>query len=378
MIYVLLTLLVAPLLRVLAGAGRPLCPQRILVIQMAKIGDLLCSTPVLRELKHRHPQAEIDVLANPMNRPLLELDPRVAKVLTASAAEFKGLTGKLQLTRRLRNGHYDAVVCLNVGVAYAICSLWALIPVRLAVLPNFCGRAYRLAAHLWSGVERHRVDRLIQDTYLALLTQLGVSGGSRAKEVHAAPGAEVKVSALLGDDAGPLVGIGVSSANKLKELGTGKIAAVADGLLARYPALRIVLVGSTADRPQAAAVIASASDRDRVVDATGSLGLAELPALLARFSVYVGVDSGVTYMADAVGIPLVSVAGPCNMAETRPLGAHAVIIQRDLPCAPCAHIFNAPYHCRTGTHACTKDVGTDEIVASVVRLLDETASNDSQ
>ncbi|MCK7500104.1 MAG: hypothetical protein MZW92_64605 [Comamonadaceae bacterium] len=103
------------------------------------------------------------------------------------------------------------------------------------------------------------------------------------------------------------------------------------------------------------------------------LGLAELPALLARLSAYVGVDSGVTYMADAVGVPLVSVAGPCNMAETRPLGNHAVIIQRQLPCAPCAHIFAAPYHCRTGTHACTRTVGAEEIVAAAGELLDRAA-----
>ena len=377
MIYVLLTLLVAPLLRALAGSGRPTAPRRILVIQLAKIGDLLCSTPVFRELKRRHPQAEIHVLANPVNAPLLRLDPHVAVVHEARAAEFKGLAGKLMLTRRLRAGNYDAVVCLNVGVAYAVCSLWALIPVRLAVLPNFCGRAYRLAARLWSGVEAHRGDRLIQDTYLALLRQIGVEGGSRAKEVHAAPGAADKVRALLAEDGRPLVGIGVSSANKLKELGTEKVAAVAAGLLARSSELLVVLVGGETDREQAATVTAAVANPERLVDTTGRFALAELPALLTRLSAYVGVDSGVTYMADAVGVPLVSVAGPCNMAETRPLGRHVVIIQRELPCAPCAHIFHAPYRCRTGTHACTREVGAEEIVAAVTRLLGAAASHDA-
>ena len=377
MIYVLLTLLVAPLLRALAGSGRPTAPRRILVIQLAKIGDLLCSTPVFRELKRRHPRAEIHVLANPVNAPLLRLDPHVAVVHEARAAEFKGLAGKLMLTRRLRAGNYDAVVCLNVGVAYAVCSLWAQIPVRLAVLPNFCGRAYRLAARLWSGVEAHRGDRLIQDTYLALLRQIGVEDGSRAKEVHAAPGAADKVRALLAEDGRPLVGIGVSSANKLKELGTEKVAAVAAGLLARSSELLVVLVGGETDREQAATVTAAVANPERLIDTTGRFALAELPALLARLSAYVGVDSGVTYMADAVGVPLVSVAGPCNMAETRPLGRHVVIIQRELPCAPCAHIFHAPYRCRTGTHACTREVGAEEIVAAVTRLLGAAASHDA-
>jgi ADP-heptose:LPS heptosyltransferase len=163
----------------------------------------------------------------------------------------------------------------------------------------------------------------------------------------------------------------VSSANKLKELGTEKLAAVVRDLLARDAGIGVVLIGSDADSMQAGVVRTTLSEADRVIDTTGRLGLADLPALLARLSVYVGVDSGVTYMADAVGIPIVSVAGPCNMAETRPLGRHVEIIQRELPCAPCAHIFNAPYHCRVGTHACTRDVGAGEIVGAALRLLAE-------
>jgi ADP-heptose:LPS heptosyltransferase len=85
---------------------------------------------------------------------------------------------------------------------------------------------------------------------------------------------------------------------------------------------------------------------------------------------FIGVDSGITYMADAVGTPLVSVAGPCNMRETRPLGQHVILLQRtDLPCAPCAHIFNAPYTCRVGTRACVEDISAVEIAEAALALL---------
>ncbi len=94
MIYVLLTLLVAPLLRALAGRGRPSAPRRILVIQLAKIGDLLCSTPVFRELKRRHPQAEIHVLADPLNAPLLRLDPHVAAGARSTSRRVQGTVGQ--------------------------------------------------------------------------------------------------------------------------------------------------------------------------------------------------------------------------------------------------------------------------------------------
>lgn len=368
MLYLWLTWLISPLLRLLAGRA-PAEPQRILVIQMAKIGDLLCATPVFREIKNRYPSAHLAVMATAQNAPLLQANPRVDAVRVAEARTFRGLAGKWRLVRLLRAGHYDTVVCLNAGAAYAVAALWAGIPRRLAVQSNFGGASHRLAARLWSAVEAHRGERLIQATYLALLERLGIDAGCMDKEVFPVAGALQKVAALLGASPAPLIGIGVSSANRLKALGSAKIVDVARQLLAAHPAVRLVLIGGREDAAQARE-IASHLPPEAVIDACGALGLAELPELLARLALFIGVDSGVTYMADAAGTPLLSVAGPCNMQETRPLGREVIILQRaDLPCAPCAHIFNAPYACRVGTRACVEDISAAEIAGAALELL---------
>lgn len=368
MLYLWLTWLVSPLLRRMAGRA-PAEPQRILVIQMAKIGDLLCATPVFREIKTRYPQAHLTVMATAQNVPLLLANPQVDEVMVGEAKAFRGLRGKVSLARRWRGGGYDTVICLNAGAAYAVAALWAKIPRRLAVQSNFGGMSHRLAARLWSGVELHRGDRLIQETYLALLAQLGVSAGRVDKEVFTAGGADEKVAAMLGQAEAPLVGIGISSANRLKALGSEKIIEVARQIRAAHPAARLVLIGSADDQAQAWE-IASQLPPDAVINACGAVGIAELPALLRHLAVFIGVDSGVTYMADAVGVPLVSVAGPVDMQETRPLGDHVIILQRtDLPCAPCSHTFNAPYTCRVGTRACIQGISAAEIVSAALSLL---------
>lgn len=368
MIHLLLTLLFSPLLRLFAGRA-PEQPARVLVIQLAKIGDLLCSTPVFRELKRCYPAVELSVLATKINAPLLRCNPRVDHVVEADARQFRGVAGKWRLIALLRQGRYDTVICLNAGAAYATAALWAGIPRRLAVLSNFGSSTHRLAARLWTDVEPHQGDRLIQATYLALLERLGVRDGSIAKEVFPAPGAAEKVAALLGSNTGPLLGIGVSSANRLKALGNEKIIELTRRMLAAYPGLSVILIGGSEDAQQADE-IQQVLPSERVIDSCGKLGLAELPVLLEKLSTYLGVDSGVTYMADAVGIPVVSVAGPCNMEETRPTGKRVVIIQRaELPCQPCAHIFKAPYSCWVGTRACIVDVSAAEIAAAVSSLL---------
>lgn len=368
MIHLLLTLLLSPLLRLLAGRA-PGQPKRALVIQLAKIGDLLCSTPVFRELKRCYPEAKVSVLATKINAPLLRCNPRIDHVVEADVRQFRGLVGKWRLIALLRRGRYDTVICLNAGAAYATAALWAGIPRRLAVLSNFGGTTHHMAARLWTDVELHHGDRLIQETYLALLEKLGVRDGGIAKEIFSAPGAAEKAAALLGANAGPLLGIGVSSGNRLKELGTEKIIDLARRVLDAHPRLSVVLIGGPEDADQARG-ICGALPVGRAVNSCGVFGLAELPKLLERLSVYLGVDSGITYMADALGMPIVSVAGPVDMKETRPVGNRVIIIQRtDLPCFPCSHTFRSPYSCRVGTRACIADVSAAEIATAVSSLL---------
>jgi heptosyltransferase II len=364
MIYTLLTLLLEPLLRLFARCpASP--PARILVIQVAKIGDAICTTPLLRELHSALPSAHVTVLAGAAAAPLLRVNPRIDEVVVAVPADWHGPAAKLRLAARLRRGAYDAVLCCNGGATWPVVLCWAGIARRIGVIPNFAGRSQRLAARLWSTGVAHRGDRMIVDTYFDMLRALGLAPGDTRKEAFAAAAAEARVAALL-PDGGSLIGLAISAANKLKELGTARQGGLIGELLAAWPRAHIVLLGGPDDKAQAAALAAILPQerREAVIDGCGAVALADVPALLARLDLFVGVDSGLTYIADALEVPLVSVAGPCNMKETGPVGPHARIVQKALPCAPCAHIFRAPYTCRVGTRACILDVGNEEIMAA--------------
>lgn len=55
---------------------------------------------------------------------------------------------------------------------------------------------------------------------------------------------------------------------------------------------------------------AQACRQPRQHDTTGQWALVELPVLLGALDCFVGVDSGATYMADALGVPVVD--GPAD------------------------------------------------------------------
>jgi ADP-heptose:LPS heptosyltransferase len=284
----------------------------------------------------------------------------------AEPREWRGFSAKLKLAAQLRRGGFDTVLCCNGGATWPSVTLWAGIPQRIGILPNFSGRNQQLANRLWSAGVQHRGERMIVDTYFDMLRVLDLKPVDARKEVVITPAATARVAALLPQDKHPRIGLAISAANKLKELGTAKQADLVGKFLDAWPPAFIVLLGGPGDRAQAAALHAAIplALRPQIFDSCGALELVELPALLAQLDLFVGVDSGLTYMADALELPLVSVAGPCNMRETGPVNPHARIIQKSMPCLPCAHIFRAPTACRIGTRACIGDVGCDEIVAA--------------
>ena len=130
----------------------------------------------------------------------------------------------------------------------------------------------------------------------------------------------------------------------------------------------IVLIGAANDACEGAMLMEKFS-RQRVINGAGAFSLVELPELLMRLTLFVSVDSGIAYMADAVNIPVIDIMGPADPSDQRPTGANAIIIKTELPCAPCSHAFRAPYECKIKTRACVNNVDAQRIAGKVIASL---------
>lgn len=67
------------------------------------------------------------------------------------------------------------------------------------------------------------------------------------------------------------------------------------------------------------------------------MSLRVVAALIARTNVFICGDTGLGHVATAVGVPVVTVAGPTRIDQTRPLGGKTLIVKTELslPCMPC-------------------------------------------
>jgi lipopolysaccharide export system permease protein len=92
-----------------------------------------------------------------------------------------------------------------------------------------------------------------------------------------------------------------------------------------------VILGAAGEENTARATIA-ALPADRVIDLVGKTEPAEAAAWLARATLYVGNDSGLTHLAAAAGIPTLALFGPGLPARYRPWGKQAgYLIANDDP-----------------------------------------------
>jgi ADP-heptose:LPS heptosyltransferase len=66
------------------------------------------------------------------------------------------------------------------------------------------------------------------------------------------------------------------------------------------------------------------------------LSLVQLASVMEGCRLFIGNDSGISHMAAALGLPTLAIFGPTNHRVWSPRGEKVEIVQREIPCSPCA------------------------------------------
>ena len=112
-----------------------------------------------------------------------------------------------------------------------------------------------------------------------------------------------------------------------------RFAAVANRLLRRHE-IEIVLLGTGGEKELAQAM--QSHLEFPVIDLVGKTGISELVGVLKQCSLLVSNDTGTIHMAAAAGVGTVGLFfSTAYFAETAPYGAGHAVLQSELPCSPC-------------------------------------------
>lgn len=315
--------------------------MNVLIIQGAKLGDMVCTTPMFRALKAKYPEAHLFVMGDELNKHTLAGNRYIKEylVLPKTNRELRQLI-------RSKKIQYACVTSPNPA------ALWALVVVGVPciVAPKIEGgfspyatKTYRLLSYLFAVRVMHAMGHYAPREYLRLLEPLGVYSEDTRKDIYIAPEARESVAAMLeraGLEQGDfLVGIAPGVGNKIKVWGGARFAEVAEALQKKYNA-KIILIGGSRDASEVETMLRSLKNRESVVDLSQKLSLEELKALIAHLKLFISVDTGPIYIAEALGVPTVDIVGPMDEREQPPRGEKHVVVVAPRK-EPAVHIMNA-------------------------------------
>jgi len=334
---------------------RPENINRILIIRLDLIGDVLFSVPAIRNTRQRFPEARLDILVAPNTAPLLAECPYVNNVYTLDAHTLTHLPGILSLDhwrqawrviRALRARRYD--LCLSLyGVPAATVSLLTGAPHRAGFADEAPPSSFTLPA---TG------SRLPQDRHevhcsLAVAQAAGAAPTPDHMEAWvSAPDRAWASENMSADNEIHWVACGHGARNGYAKIWPQRhwIGLIDQLHRAGY---RAVLVGGP-DESAEARQIAQACENTPLV-LTGKTTLGQLAAVLEQSALMVGSDSGPLHLAVALGTRVVGLYGPTNWTRYGPFNQPDAVRRHPIFCSPCYRPETGqPATCRYGTVEC--------------------------
>jgi asparagine synthase (glutamine-hydrolysing) len=342
--------------------GKVTDPRRLLVLNVAGLGDFVMGTPALRALRQRFPLAQIWILIIPEVKALAERCPYVDAVRTldlrssrsALAWALGSKRGELRhLIRELRDLHFDLAVNLyrvaTRGGGVRMAAFLRALGASRAVGRYSAGRG--VGFDLVSMTEGHELD-----AQLTVARLIGAPPTSEFPELWVTAEDRAICHSLM-------LRYGISTTDPVVCLHAGSARPEACWPAERFAAVgrrlaeagaRVVLFGVAGHRALCARI---ASAIPGAISLAGETSLPVLAALLQRSVLLVTNDSGPMHMAAALETPLVAAFGPASPHRTGPRGrAPSLVFARNR---------------RPDGSPWWEDVPTDIVADAAIRLLGE-------
>jgi heptosyltransferase I len=358
---------------------RPRGFERILVVRLGSMGDIIHSLPAVATLRKVFPATKIDWVVEDRwsellcSRPEFFASPRspekplVDRVYVVDTRAWrKKLTARAtreaagSVVQALRAARYDAAIDLQGAV-------------KSAFLMRLAGARVRFG-----------FSRPIESPAGLAYTRRVVARGRHVAEQNVS--LAVAAAALAGVDADPVYDFPLPRDPKfeawadkqLQERRVTKFLMMTPGAgwgAKCWPPERFGAVARQMKEHGLATIVNYGPGEkelvDAVVDASGgaaqpmACSIGELIALARRSRLFVGGDTGPTHLAAALGVPVVGIYGPTNPARNGPLGSRTVVLRSEHSVTSHAR--------RKQAEAGLLEITAEQVTEAAQRLLAETS-----
>jgi len=364
------TLLFCCLVRaVFSGSARtkPKEIATVIVVLTGKLGDVVCGTPVLRALRIHIPKAQI-VLAG---------DGTLQKTLLEHSHLFDAYCDLSEkgVLKNIRSFHANAA-CVT-GPSFVPSALLYLAGIPLITAPVVMNgfspaetRLYKILQKLLLCFPLEKGAYMPRER-LRALEALGIHTDDTKKQLGFSDEAKLRIDTFFREQKIEkrdfLIGISTSAGNRIKEWPIERFVEIVDYLMSTYK-VKVVVFGGKDDSARVDLVINGSRYKESLVNTQGLFSLDELKACMSRLALFISVDTGPIYIAEAFSVPTIDIIGPMDEHEQPPRGAlHRVIVPQRTK--PELSVLNARMYNREEAQRQTESITSAMVIEEIDSLL---------
>jgi len=345
--------------------------DRILIVQLANIGDAVLTTPVISTLSNRYPEAIIHVITGSENSLVFENNNNVDCIHYVDSGKYirhNTVSGSsADLYDRLTKSRYDLVIVIRADSTFL-----------KYLLKGDIGRValYRMKYHpqrrMWmryaglsrrSPTIRHNVE-LINDSIQKIGINLGnIIDAKAGITLPASVASELESLLAVKSIEKDFLVFHVNTPFIYRKWPEDRFAQLIDHAINKW-GIHCLLIGGKNDIETTRTVISLCCNRNNVTSFAGEINLAVTAALIKKAKVYVGNDSGPMHIAAAMGTPVLAFFGPQTPALFAPWKTKSRILSTSRNCSPCWQ-----RGCITPDNYCMMDISVKDAVQALDNLI---------
>ncbi|MFQ6082552.1 MAG: glycosyltransferase family 9 protein [Candidatus Aminicenantia bacterium] len=334
--------------------------NKILLIRLRVIGDIVTTTPAVTVLRKNFPQAFISYVVEFPYLELVEGNPNINEVIVldrkSSWSEFR------EFIKKIRSSKYDLAIDFHGGPRASLITLLSGAKIKVGFKVKYRNIFYHFKVP--RGKENGHYHSV--ESHLNLIKSLGIRIDKIPPLLLPSPSQQEKerIDKFLRDNnlfASKNIVLHISAGNQYREWGIDNLARLVN-LFSKKSNLKIILIGNKKDKEIEKELMKKI--KFQPLSLVGQLSLRELRELIAQSDLFIGSDGGPMHIAASTNTPIVVFFGPTIPAIFGPWQAKAKIIEKEFDCRPCRQ-----KKCIYQDFRCLRTISPEEVYQASLEFL---------
>ena len=306
--------------------------NKILLIKLGSIGDVVNTLPLVNALKSGMPEVELGWLIEPKSYPIVEGHRSVDRFIIHRRS--RGIRGAGDALKEIRDFKPDLVIDLQRILRSSFFTLFSGCRRRLGFDRIRCKEYSWLCTNEKISPGDPKVHMVHQ--YLEFAGYLGLADPEISFSIPVSDRDQEEAGKLLPREkiGKGFVALNIGAAKPSNRWPTEQWAELAALILDRT-SLAVVLTGGSVDAGRGRLINNLFGNEERLLDCTGRTSLKQLGGLFLSADTVVTGDTGPMHIASALGVRTIGLFGPADPGRTGPFNHLNLVVRSGVPCAPC-------------------------------------------